>query len=353
VFLSGKAHVDYRKTLNPLFTRQALDMYTHVMDSVARRYMSDWLADSRKDPSARPIMRWARQMNMETSLRVFVGQHISEKDMMEINDNYWDITTALELVNFPLPLPGTKIYRAKQASIMSHKHLEKSVAGCRASVAAGNEPECMVEQWIYDITRPSFKGRSDFNDREMAMVVWSFLFASQDAMSSAIIYGFQHLVDNPEILAKVRAEQTEVRKGDFTKPTTMDMIDNSPYLRAVVRESMRVKPPVTMIPYKTTKAFPIREDYTVPPGSLVIPSFYNSLHDPEVYEDPDRFYPERWLDEASKPNQNPKNYLCFGAGPHRCIGEQYANSNTALVLATAAIMCDWEHVLTPESQEVE
>jgi sterol 22-desaturase len=79
------------------------------------------------------------------------------------------------------------------------------------------------------------------------MVVFSFLFASQDAMSSGLIYGFQHIADHPEVFAKVREEQDRVRAGDYEKPLTLEMLEQSPYLLAVVRESMRVKPPVTMV----------------------------------------------------------------------------------------------------------
>jgi len=184
------------------------------------------------------------------------------------------------------------------------------------------------------------------------MVVFSFLFASQDAMSSGLIYGFQHLADRPEILAKIREEQERVRAGDFEKPMTMEMLDNAPYLRAFVKETLRYKPPVTMVPYRATKPFPINEDYTVPTGAIVIPSFYNSLHDPEVYPEPDVLMPERWLDPESSANKSPKNYLVFGAGPHKCIGVEYAVSNIALVLADAAVLLNWEHEITPESDKV-
>jgi sterol 22-desaturase len=353
VFLNGKRHVDFRKGLNPLFTRQALGLYMNIMDPISRRFISEWLAECKKSSEPISLMKPARTLNMETSLRVFCGSHITEAAMEEINEKYWDITLALELVNFPFAVPGTKVYRAKQASKLAHKYLEAAVAGCRASVKAGNEPECMVEQWIHDFSAPGFKGRSDFSDLEMARVVFSFLFASQDAMSSALIYGFQHLADHPDVLEKLRAEQVEVRKGDYVKPVTMEMLDNMPYLRAVVRESMRCRPPVTMVPYTCTKAFPISEDYTVPAGSMVIPSFYNSLHDETVFPEPDKFLPERWMDENGSANSNPKNYLVFGAGPHRCIGEQYAASNTALVLANAAVLMNWEHVRTSQSDEIE
>jgi C-22 sterol desaturase len=351
--MNGKKHVDFRKGLNPLFTRQALGLYMPIMDSISREYITKWLADAQQDPSPKPLMKTARRMNMHTSLHVFCGEHITGEAIDEINDRYWDVTTALELVNFPFAIPGTKVYRAKQASRIAHEHLARAIASARKAVIAGREPNCMVERWMSDFMAPGFKGRSDFTDQEMANVVFTFLFASQDAMSSSLIYGFQHLADHPDVMAKLRAEQAEIRKGDYSSAMTMEMLDQMPYLRAVVRESMRVKPPVTMVPYTTTKAFPISDDYTVPAGSMVIPSVYPCLHDPEVFPDPDRFYPERWLDEKSLANTNPKNYLVFGAGPHRCIGEQYAASNTALALANAAVLMNWEHVITPESEQIE
>lgn len=86
---------------------------------------------------------------------------------------------------------------------------------------------------------------------------------------------------------------------------------------------------------------------------MVIPSFYNSLHDSEVYPNPDTFDPERWLSPDSLANKNPKNYLVWGAGPHKCIGIEYASMNIALVLATAAVMFDWEHEVTELSSRVE
>lgn len=86
---------------------------------------------------------------------------------------------------------------------------------------------------------------------------------------------------------------------------------------------------------------------------MVIPSFYNSLHDPEVYPDHDSLVPERWLDPNSSANTNPQNYLVFGSGPHKCIGIEYAQLNIALVLATASVLTNWEHYLTPESDKVQ
>ncbi|KAL6300277.1 cytochrome P450 sterol C22-desaturase [Sparassis latifolia] len=353
VFLTGRTHVEYRRVLNSLFTRKALGIYVGIQDQIARKHFAIWLDAAAKDPSPMAIMFPARDCNMDTSLRVFCGPHISDEAAKEITEKYWAITVALELVNFPLALPGTKVYRAIQARKAAMRWLVLAAAESKKAMAAGGEPQCMLDEWVRTLQDPEYKGRKDFSDVEMALVVLSFLFASQDAMSSGLIYGFQHLCDHPAILAKVREEQERVRGGNYDKPMTLDMMDEMPYLRAVVRESMRVKPPVTMVPYKTMKAFPISDDYVVPSGSMIIPSFYNSLHDAEVYPNPDEFLPERWLDPDGSANANPRNYLVFGSGPHKCIGLEYAMMNIGLVLAEAAVLMDWEHVRTEKSDKVQ
>ena len=325
------------------------------------------------DSAAKPIMMTTRHMNMETSLRVFCGYHIPDSAVDEINAKYWFITQSLELVNFPIPLPGTKVYKAIQARKLVMRWLELAAKKSKIAMGEGGRPECMLDAWVSIMSEPGYKGRKDFSDYEMAQVIFSFLFASQDAMSSGLIYGFQHLADNPEVLAKVKIEQERIRMGNYEDLITLDQMDDMVYLQAVVKESMRVKPPVTMVhilivkssffmvilipfrqvPYKCKKAFPISENYTVPAGSMVIPSFYNSLHDPQVYADPDAFNPERWMDQKGSATLSPKNYLVFGSGPHKCIGLEYAQMNIALVLATAVSMMNFEHEITPLSNQVE
>ncbi|KAF9650737.1 cytochrome P450 [Thelephora ganbajun] len=349
VFLTGKEHVAYRKALNLLFTRKALSLYFGIQDKVTREHFRNWVST---DGKPRPIMMIARHLNMDTSLRVFCGDHIPAAATQEISDKYWDITRALELVNFPLALPGTKIWRAIRARKVAFKWLVEAAAKSKVHMANGGEPTCMLDGWLQTIQDPEWKGRKEFSDREMAMVIFSFLFASQDAMSSGLIYAFQHLADNPAVLAKVREEQDRVR-GDPNNPMTLELFNDMPYLNAVVKESFRVKPPVLMVPYKTTRAFPISDDYTVPANSMVIPSFYNSLQDPEVYSNPQEFDPTRWLDPNGPAQSSPRNYLVFGSGPHRCIGVEYAIMNIALVIAHAVSMWDWEHARTHESDEIE
>ncbi|KAG8864896.1 RNA polymerase C-22 sterol desaturase [Tulasnella sp. 330] len=348
VFLNGKVHADYRRGLNALFTRKAIAIYLGIQDKIMREHFAQWLASQNGDHE--DIMAKVRDLNMDTSLRVFCGEHIPAPAVKEITEQYWLITLALELVNFPLALPGTNVYNAIQSRKVAMKHLEAAARASKIAMASGAEPTCLIDEWVKEMN-PDGKTKTMFSDHEMAQVVFSFLFASQDAMSSGTIYLFQHMADMPNILAKVREEHDRIRT-DVSTALTLEDLDQMPYLRAVVKESMRVKPPVTMVPYKTTQPFPISDDYTIPAGCMVIPSIYPSTQDPEVYPQPEKLLPERWLDPNSIANQNPKNYLIFGSGPHRCIGQEYAILQMSNTIVTAAALMDWDHKITPDSEVV-
>lgn len=73
------------------------------------------------------------------------------------------------------------------------------------------------------------------------------------------------------------------------------MLESMTYTNAVVKEVLRWRPPVIMVPDEAKKAFAITPTYTVPKGAMVVPSCYPALHEPEVYTLPDEFDPERWI----------------------------------------------------------
>ncbi|ORY90828.1 cytochrome P450 [Leucosporidium creatinivorum] len=364
VFLNGKVHNEYRKGLNCLFTTQALAIYLRVQDRIYRAAFKRWLADP--DPEPKPYWMIFRDVNMETSLRVFCGDYIAQENVREISDKYWQITKALELVNFPFAFPGTKVWHACRARAIAVKHLSNAAAASKKRMASGAEANCLLDAWVEEILaakhynenkhdgaeRPNLIVR-EYSDHEMALVLLSFIFASQDAMSSSLTFGFQHLADYPEVLAKVREEQTAVRGDDTESPITLEWLEQMPYTNAVTREVLRHRPPVLMVPYLVKKAFPMTDDYTVPKGTMLIPSFWNSLHDPAVYPDPDEFIPERWMPGGANYGMaDSKNWLVFGAGAHRCIAQNYVFMHMTACLGSAAMLMDWTHKKTPESDEI-
>jgi C-22 sterol desaturase len=87
------------------------------------------------------------------------------------------------------------------------------------------------------------------------------------------------------------------------------------------------------------------------PGAMIIPTVYPSLRDPEIYENPDVYDPDRYVTGDAEV-KGAKNFLVFGTGPHYCLGQLYAQLNLALMIGKASMYLDWVHHPTPLSEEI-
>lgn len=287
VFLDGKPHVDFRKGLNGLFTRQALDAYLPGQEQVYNRYFA-MMTQMTKDAGGKPVpfMHMFREIITAVSLRTFCGYYISDEAVKKIADDYYHITEALELVNFPIIIPFTRTWYGKKAADMVLIEFSRAAAKSKVRMAAGGEVSCIMDGWIKDmIDSKKWKdaeanGESteglkkptpllrDFTDREIAQTLFAFLFASQDATSSAATWLFQIMAQRPDVLDRIRDENLKGRNGDIHAAVNLEQLEDMKYTRAVVRELLRYRPPVLMVPYLAKKSFPITPDYTIPKGKF-------------------------------------------------------------------------------------
>jgi C-22 sterol desaturase len=81
---------------------------------------------------------------------------------------------------------------------------------------------------------------------------------------------------------------------------------------------------------------------------MVVPTTYPALHDPEAYPDPDTFNPDRWITGTAE--EQVKNWLVFGTGPHYCLGQTYAQLNLMAMIGKAALHLNWKHHVTDKSE---
>lgn len=232
-----------------------------------------------------PYMAEFREINCAVSCRSFVGHYMSDEVVRKISDDYYCITAALDLVNFPIIIPFTRTWYGKKASDYVLSEFEKCAKLSKAKMLAGGQPSCTLDFWVQNMFESEkakeAKERGEeylspngekppsiriFTDFEIAQTLFTFLFASQDASSSATTWLFQILADRPDVMARVREEQLAVRDGDAYKPLNMELMDKMTYTRAVVKECLRYRPPVTMVPYEVKKDFPVTPDYVIPKG---------------------------------------------------------------------------------------
>lgn len=356
VFLDGKQHSDYRKGLNGLFRQQALETYIHHQELIIDKYLDRF----QNYDSPKEFFPEFREFLCAISLRTFCGDYIQEEQIALIADNYYKVTAALELVNFPIIIPYTKTWYGKQIADSTMKIFEECAAQAKKHIANGGEPTCVMDEWIF-LMKQAKEGHAhdenegavlvrNFTNKEISEAIFTFLFASQDASSSLACWVFQIVADRKDVQKKIREEQLRVRGGDPTKRLTLDLINEMTYTNKVVRETLRYRPPVIMVPYVCKQDFPVTENYTARKGSMLIPSLYPALHDPEVYPQPDEFIPERW-DNPTK-EMSIRNWLPFGTGPHVCLGKNYVLMLFTGMLGKMVMNSEIIHHVTELSEEI-
>ncbi|ODV95315.1 hypothetical protein PACTADRAFT_50055 [Pachysolen tannophilus NRRL Y-2460] len=359
VFLDGKAHTDYRRSLNGLFTKKALEIYIPEQEKIIDKYLERFVETTKSGASV--FFPEFREIMCALSLKTFCGDYITDDQIKLVADNYYKVTAALELVNFPIILPFTKTWYGKQIADQTMNIFEGCAQMAKDHIEAGGEQICVMDAWVklmkdareHKTEDPDSKLLiREFSNKEISEAIFTFLFASQDASSSACCWLFQIVADRPDIMAKIREEQLRVRNNDPNVKLTGSLIDEMKYTYCVVKETLRYRPPVLMVPYVVKKAYPINDNYTVPKGSMVIPTVYPALHDPKIYENPDEFIPERWLDPNSPANSAKKDWLVFGTGPHVCLGQTYVMMLFTALLGKAAMFADLHHTITPLSEKI-
>jgi pentalenene oxygenase len=173
-------------------------------------------------------------------------------------------------------------------------------------------------------------GMSDRQVHDEAMTV---LAAGTDTVSHTLSWCAYLLARNPDVQDRLHAETDRELAG---REPGYDDVERLVYMRMVLSEVLRMYPAGYLVSRSAT-ADTVLGGRAVPAGTMVLISTYALHRDPAYFPDPDTFDPDRWSEEALPPRGRPvKHYLPFGLGPHGCVGEAFAWTQMAMVLATLA-----------------
>ncbi|XP_032225376.2 cytochrome P450 3A8-like [Nematostella vectensis] len=172
----------------------------------------------------------------------------------------------------------------------------------------------------------------------------TFLLAGHETAGNALTFTTYHLVVNPEIQERLREEILAAMRREPDKPL-YELIFGLEYLEAVVNESLRITPPAHVMTRECTKECTIN-GITIPAGMIVKYPIYTLHHDPEAWEEPEKFNPERFLTRDD--SRSPFQFLPFGAGPRICIGARFAMMEVKAALVK--ILSKYRLVRAPDTQ---
>lgn len=160
------------------------------------------------------------------------------------------------------------------------------------------------------------------------------------------------LLSHPEAMARVKAETFEI-VGQNKKLEESD-IDNLPYMQAVVKEALRLHPPLPFLVPRRAMHDTKFMGYDIPEDTQVFVNVWAIGRDPECWDDPLDFKPERFLNSKTDFKGQCFEFLPFGAGRRMCVGLPLGNRMLHFVLGSLLHEFDWElpSNVTPKSMDM-
>ncbi|WJX71084.1 sterol 22-desaturase [Trifolium repens] len=346
-------HKILRRRIAPNFTPKALSTYTSLQQIIILKHLKSWVENAHTCDSI-PIRGLARDMNLETSQTVFVGPYLSLKAREIFERDYFIFNFGL--TKLPFDFPGTAFRNAKLACGRLAGTLASCTTMSREKMENGEEPSCLIDFWMQDtireneelkvngVTTPPFS-----TDAEIGGYLFDFLFAAQDASTSSLLWAVALLDLHPEVLDKVREEVAGIWSPETDTLITSEQLIEMKYTQAVAREVVRYRPPATLVPHIATEKFPLTESYSIPKGTIVFPSVFESSF--QGFTEPDRFDPDRFSEGRKEDQIFKRNFLAFGVGPHQCVGQRYALNQLVLFIAMFTYLIDFKRDRTDGCDE--
>ncbi|XP_062555240.1 cytochrome P450 4d2-like isoform X1 [Armigeres subalbatus] len=161
------------------------------------------------------------------------------------------------------------------------------------------------------------------SDQDIREEVDTFMFEGHDTTTSAISFLLKVLATYPNVQQKVYEEVRTVIGNDMNVKVTLSLLNQLHYLDLVIKESLRMYPTVPFYGRKLLENQKIN-GIVFPAGSNLLIFPYFMCNDPDYFEDPLEFRPERFAIETSAAKTNPYQYVPFSAGPRNCIGQKFA-----------------------------
>lgn len=327
---------------NPLFLEQKKMLKTglniaqfkrhvEIIEEETKDYFKQWGHSGEKN-----LFEALSELIILTASRCLHGPEIRSMLNERVAQLYADLdggfTHAAWLLPGWLPLPSFR--RRDQAHIEIKKIFYKVIKKRRDS----QEKEDDILQTLIDAT---YKDGRALSDDEIAGMLIGLLLAGQHTSSTTSAWMGFFLARDRTLQERCYNEQKTIC-GEDLPPLNYDQLKDLSLLDRCLKETLRLRPPI-MTMMRMAKTPQTVGEYTIPPGHQVCvsPTVNHRLHD--TWSDRLEFNPDRYLNDNPAAGEKFA-YIPFGAGRHRCIGENFAYAQIKTIWSTLLRLFDFELV---------
>jgi cytochrome P450 family 135 len=305
--LDEKPHMSQRKLLLPPFHGERMQAYGEKMTEIAAREIDSW-------PTGVPYKLRPRMqaITLEIIIETVFGVHDGARmePLREALRDFLDLTTNPRLL-LPVLLVGPDRVKSIPAFRRRVQRVDELIAR-EIGERRGAEDLAERDDVLSLMLQARHEDGSPMSDAEIRDELLTLLVAGHETTATALSWAMERLTRHPEKLERLRAE-------------VLDGEDE--YLTATIQETLRLRPVISIVVRRLTEAVELG-GYELPAGAGVTPCIHLLHRDPGIYPDPDRFLPERFIDNPP----GTYTWIPFGGGVRRCLGAAFAQFEMAVVL---------------------
>jgi cytochrome P450 len=325
----GEHWLRQRRIAQPAFHRERIALLAERMTGAAKSLGDAWEKLAKHEAPV-DVAAQMRKLTLRILSQTLLGH--------DLGGSGGDVATALEEV---LDLAGERLTRSLSLPIevptLGNLRFRRAVSVVESLVMriirdrrAGSSDEVDLISMLL-LARDEETGAA-MTDTQLRDEILTFLLAGHETTATALTWTWYLLDQNPQKAEALLSELSRVLQG---RPPTLADIPQLRYTSAVLKESMRLFPPAWAISRRALADDAVG-GYAIPSGFLVLMSPYLTHRHPDFWSRPEQFEPERFL-PGNEAERVPRGaYLPFGSGPRQCIGNNFAQLEAELVLATLA-----------------
>lgn len=318
----GDDHRRRRKLFQPSFGKKGMAAYTEIMLEKSHAMRERWHDGQAIDGAAE-----MHHLAMSVAIASFFGRDMEVDPQIgqaTVDGCIWDFT--LRFLPFTpllraLPLPAN--LRAKRAWKAMDQVVYEVIRRARDRSQDRSDLISLL------VRAEDEEGTDEaFTDDEVRDEAFVLLMVGHDTSSSAMTFCLDYITRNPAVRDRLEREVDDVVG---TRPIEPGDSAKLPYATAIFNEVLRQSPPIYFLGREAIEDC-IIGDYFIPKGTIVQTYFRLPHHDPEYFECPAEFRPERWLNDGALRHMR-QSYFPFGSGARMCIAWSFATREAVYALA--------------------
>lgn len=303
-YIDGTAHRCRRSQLHPSFS--GIRDYVSIIADVARRCMASW--------------------PREKTFKLFPElQKLTAEVIVEVVCGNLEKSDRMHLCAMMPRTEGAQYTRQelRQAETSIRAYIHDRINGYLARSGTAGRDDVFTT-----LLRLGAEGDTSLSDEVVRDEVFSLLYTGFSTTANTLSWAFIRILSNPEVYRKLIQELDENFQQE---PLGWESLRALTYLDATIKETLRLHPVTPLNGVRLVKR-PLRiDEYLIPAGTILVHCAYLLQRSADVYEDPENFQPERFLDKTF----DQYTWGAFGGGSRTCIGRSFSKEEMKLVLAIA------------------